>query len=302
MNQYAKTTNSPWLSLIILLGLTLAFSFAVQFIVVALDFLVSRRIDNLMASEGSGALYALLIAGTLGAFLLPSLGLQYLEKNVLYFPQQRQGNQVYFIGIIFLFAFGPMMQLLAEWNANMSLPASLEAIERWMKEQEESMASLTKKVVMVDSIPLLLLNVVVMAALPAIAEEFYFRGSIMHIIGRMVQNNHLAIWITAIVFSAIHIQFYGFFPRVVLGAFFGYMLIWSQNIWVPVLGHFINNAWITVMAYYYTTQGKTYEDLQHYESYSIIVYIGSFIFTGLIGYWFYSQTHKKENFDGERLD
>src|SRR5690606_22116941 len=109
------------------------------------------------------------------------------------------------------------------------------------------------------------------------------------------------VWITAIVFSAIHLQFYGFFPRVVLGAFFGYMLVWTQNIWVPVLGHFVNNASVTVMAYYYAKQGKTYQELQNYENYPIIVYIGSIILTGLFGYWLYIRTHK-ENIHGERLD
>ncbi|NGM60996.1 CPBP family intramembrane metalloprotease [Sphingobacterium sp. SGG-5] len=286
MNKYMRTTHAPWLSLIILLGLTLVFSVALQFAVTGI---------------GSFSIYALLIAGTLGAFLLPALGLQYLEKYFVYFPQQQQSKDVYVVGSLFLFACGPLMQLLAKWNASLSLPASMEVIERWMKTQEESMATLTEQVVMVDSISLLLLNIVVMAVLPAIAEEFYFRGSLMQIVRRAVRNTHLTVWITAIVFSAIHLQFYGFFPRVVLGVFFGYMLVWTQNIWVPVLGHFVNNASVTVMAYYYAKQGKTYQELQNYENYPIIVYIGSIILTGLFGYWLYIRTHK-ENIHGERLD
>ncbi len=275
MNEYARTMNASWLSLFILLGLTLVFSIAVQFAVISI---------------GSLSIYILLVAGTLGAFLFPSLGLQHLEKYFVYFPQQRQSKAIYLVAGLFLFVCGPLMQLLAKWNADLSLPSSLQALERWMKAQEESMALLTEQVVMVDDLSFLFLNLVVMAVLPAIAEEFYFRGSLMHIVQRMVQNNHLTVWITAIVFSAIHLQFYGFFPRLMLGVFFGYMLVWTQNIWIPVLGHFINNASVTIMAYYYARQGKTYQDLQHYETYPIIVYIGSFILTGLLGYWLWRKT------------
>src|SRR5690606_26747624 len=120
-------------------------------------------------------------------------------------------------------------------------------------------------------IPLLLLNIFVMALLPAIAEEFYFRGTLLHILNRVFRNDHLSVWLVAIIFSAIHLQFYGFFPRVLLGAFFGYMLIWTKNIWIPAFAHFVNNATVTVLAFVYARNGKTYEDLQSQENYPIFV-------------------------------
>ncbi|HMR19324.1 MAG TPA: CPBP family intramembrane metalloprotease, partial [Sphingobacterium sp.] len=119
---------------------------------------------------------------------------------------------------------------------------------------------------------------------------------------RMLNNHHLAIWITAVVFSAIHFQFYGFFPRLLLGAFFGYMMAWTQNIWVPVVAHFINNASVTLLAFYFTKQGKTYADLQTYESYSIFVYIGGVALSLATGYWFYRYTSNRKKIYGTRLD
>jgi len=310
MHQQVRTPTSPWFSLIILLGLTLACSFVMQFMVIGIDWLVYGPAEGLATANGSLnvytdralSLYALLASGTLGAFLLPSLILQYIERHHVYLHQQFQRKEVYLLAVVFLFAFGPSMQLLSELNAQLALPDSMQALESWMKGQEDNMASLTERVIMVDSIPLLLLNIIVMALLPAIAEEFYFRGSILHIAKRMVHNDHIAIWLTAIIFSAIHLQFYGFLPRLFLGAMFGYMYIWTRNIWVPVLGHFVNNATVTILAYYYASQGRTYEELQRYENYSIFVYLGSFILAVGIAYGFYTLTHKQRKLNGERLD
>src|SRR5690606_9250818 len=126
-----------------------------------------------------------------------------------------------------------------EWNESLSLPASLKGIEEWMRLQEDSMAELTERMVMVDKVPLLLLNIVVMAILPAVAEEFFFRCNLMHIIQRMARNHHISIWLTAIIFSAIHFQFYGFVPRMLFGAFFGYLFFLTQIIWLPVFASFV---------------------------------------------------------------
>jgi membrane protease YdiL (CAAX protease family) len=245
-----------------LLGLMLLFT-VVQALLAGL-LLGGADVGSYMDQQGK--LYGVLAVGSLFTFLLPAIFLQIIEKNTVYFPREYVNKLIYGIVLLFLFAFSPVMQLVGEWNASMSLPESLRAVEVWMRAQEDSMAELTAKVVMVDSVPLLLLNVLVMAIFPAIAEEFFFRGSLMHIIQRMVRNPHTSIWITAVIFSAIHLQFYGFFPRLLLGALFGYMMLWSGNIWVPIVGHFINNASVTILAFYYVKQGKTYADLQTYES------------------------------------
>lgn len=310
MNQHTGHIHTPWTSLVYLLALTLVSTFVLQFLVVAIDFIWNGGMEDLM-KQGQSVnsymrkpviLYLLLMAGTVGTFLIPPLVLQRIERYQIYFPRQPKGEQIWLITFVFLFAFSPLMHLVSEWNAQMSLPETLRDVEQWMQDKEESMKVLFERVIMVDSIPLLLLNIVVLALLPAIAEEFYFRGTLFHILNRLFNNNHLTVWIVAIVFSAIHLQFYGFFPRMLLGAFFGYMLVWAKNIWVPVFAHFVNNAMVTILAFIYTRNGKTYEDLQSQENYSIFVYIGSLILTGLIGYWFYRYTHKKATIHGARLD
>lgn len=287
----------------ILLGLTLSCSIVVQLLVLILGVFSGGGIAELLDNGGDLSsfsdrpffLYALLVSSSFGTFLLPALVLQKLEPYFNYFPVEDKRSWLsYAIAAALLFAFGPIMQLIGEANMTMTLPDSWNKIEVWMRTQEDSMAVLTERIVMVDRWELLLANIIVMAIMPAIAEEYYFRGSLMHMIQRLTKNYHLTVWISAIIFSAIHVQFFGFFPRMILGVFFGYMFVWTQNIWIPIVAHFVNNATVAVLAFVYTRQGKTYADLQTYESYSIFVYIGSFMLTILLGMWFYKISRSKQ--------
>ncbi|MCI0921574.1 CPBP family intramembrane glutamic endopeptidase [Sphingobacterium rhinopitheci] len=310
MNKYGIKTNPTWISLTILLGLTLACAVGAQLLVVFIEVLLnggfSTMLDDSMGIDFKNNpifSYALIISGSLGTFLLPALLLKRIEPYNDYFPMQTKGLPIFLsLAALLLIAFMPMMQWIGEVNMNMSFPPDLKGLESWMRMKEDDMAALTKDIVMVDSWTLLFVNLFAIAVVPAIAEEYYFRGSLMNIVARVVKNKHITIWITAIIFSAIHVQFFGFVPRMILGAFFGYMLLWSQNIWVPIMGHFINNGAAVVLSFYYARQGKTYEELQASEGYSIIVYLGSFILTGIIGWYFYTTAKKINNSDGKGLD
>jgi membrane protease YdiL (CAAX protease family) len=87
------------------------------------------------------------------------------------------------------------------------------------------------------------------ALLPAVGEEFLFRGVIQRSFTRMTKNHHHGIWISAFFFSALHMQFYGFLPRLLLGGLFGYLLVWSGSMWIPILAHFFNNAFAVISLY-----------------------------------------------------
>lgn len=308
MNQYMDKPNGPWVSLIILLGLTLACSVAVQIPVLFIGAFTGGGIELLNSGGNMAALsqspfmlYALLVSSSFGTFLLPGLILQRLEPYFNYFPANRKRDYLpYVIAVALMFAFGPMMQLIGEANMQMTLPNSLNGVENWMRNQEDSMAVLTERIVMVDSWGLLLANILVMAVMPAIAEEYFFRGSLMHILQRILKNYHITVWLSAIIFSAIHVQFFGFFPRMILGVLFGYMFVWTQNIWIPILAHFVNNASVAIIAFVYARQGKGYAELQSYESYPIYVYIGSFLLTAVLAVWFYKNSKQKNN--GDRLE
>ena len=88
----------------------------------------------------------------------------------------------------------------------------------------------------------LAVNIVVIAVLASVTEEFIFRGALFSILRKSIRNPHVTIWLIAVIFSAIHFQFFGFLPRMLLGAYLGYLLYWTKNIWIPVTAHFLHNA------------------------------------------------------------
>jgi membrane protease YdiL (CAAX protease family) len=95
-----------------------------------------------------------------------------------------------------------------------------------------------------------MVNIFMIAILPGIAEELIFRGAIQRSFKRMFQNPHVAIWLAAFVFSVIHVQFYGFVPRLLLGAAFGYLCYWGGSLWYAMFAHFLNNAYAVGVAWY----------------------------------------------------
>ena len=295
--------NSPWVSLIILLALTLICTFSVQLFVLAFFVLVTGDFHILLDQGVEGLLeklpflYGMLAASNLGTFLLPPLILQRIEKNqgIRYWGDSGRNWGTYLLMMLaFLLVCNPVMEAISLWNMDMQLPKSLGGVERWMRMQEDQMALLTEKLVMVTSFERLFLNIAVMAIIPAIAEEFYFRGVLQHIMTRLWRNTHVAVWLTAIIFSAIHMQFYGFFPRMILGLIFGYAFLWTRNIWIPVFGHFINNATVTVFAFVYARGGKSFQEMQESGAQHVIIYILSFIASCVVIYYFYKLSHKND--------
>jgi membrane protease YdiL (CAAX protease family) len=88
-----------------------------------------------------------------------------------------------------------------------------------------------------------------MALFPALFEEFFFRGTLQPFFTKWFMNKHLAIMVTAFIFSAIHFQFYGFIPRFLLGIYLGYLLIWGKSLWLPIIAHFIHNTISLILHY-----------------------------------------------------
>ena len=136
----------------------------------------------------------------------------------------------------------PMVSLTGYFNSQIHLPESMAVIEEWMKSTEEVTEALLERMSSENGIVAFIINLIVIAVVAGVTEEFLFRGALQHIMLQKIKNHHMAIWIVAILFSAIHLQFYGFFPRMLLGAYLGYLVYWTKNIWVPVFAHFIHNA------------------------------------------------------------
>lgn len=191
---------------------------------------------------------------TTATFLLPPFLMAYLwsQKPVkwLYLDQSMPMKSA-IIAVLLMLVASPGINLLSYLNQQMTLPACFSGIEMWMQQHEEAAAVLTERFLLTDSIGIFIVNILLMALLPAMAEELTFRGVLQHLFTprTCTRTPHIAIWATAIIFSAIHCQFYGFIPRMLLGAVFGYALVWSGSMWLPILMHFTNNA-LAVVVYF----------------------------------------------------
>jgi membrane protease YdiL (CAAX protease family) len=194
---------------------------------------------------------------TAALFLLPPFLMAFLwTKQPLEWLKLKSETRGYGLWAIFLMLMAlPAINLVGYFNQQMSLPAFLEPLEQWMKTAEANAAHLTEQFLSVTTFDGLIINILLMALLPAVAEELTFRGVLQRLIqtqtneaiNREGKRVHLAIWCTAILFSAIHMQFYGFLPRMLMGALFGYALVWTGSLWIPILMHFTNNAMAVIL-------------------------------------------------------
>ncbi len=180
-----------------------------------------------------------------GTFLFPAFGTAYLcSYNYKEFLSLRSLKQArpYLLVVVSIFLISPAIGVTALLNEQMQFPEWMKPIEDWMRQQEDNGAKLTNLLIYGGGFLPLASNLIVIALTAGITEELLFRGTLCRILSRFPLNHHAAIWIAAILFSAFHLQFYGFIPRMLLGAYFGYLLYWSRCIWLPVLAHFTNNA------------------------------------------------------------
>jgi membrane protease YdiL (CAAX protease family) len=206
-------------------------------------------------SESGSGWYELMLLQAinhLGTFLLPALAYWYIieRRNWEQF-NVRPLWAVASLGLVSLIviAFMPFDGLVIEWNQNIHLPQTLAPLEQWIRDKEKSLEGITRYLTTFSSPTQLIVALLVIAVIPAIGEEVLFRGILQRNFSYWTRNVHLGIWLAAILFSAIHIQFLGFFPRMLLGALFGYLYVWSGNLWVPIFAHFVNNGFTVVMVY-----------------------------------------------------
>lgn len=189
------------------------------------------------------------------------------------------------IGIV-IFFMGPN-SVVIEWNADLDLPDG--AFETWAHDTELKAMELTRYMASFNNFGQYLLGVLVIALLPGIGEEIVFRGLLQPELQKAFKNVHAGIWISAIFFSALHMQFYGFFPRVLLGALFGYLFYWSGNLIVPMFAHFINNLFAVSMIYFgYSDLPGMEENTESMPSYVIALFT---VLCGLLLYEFYRRRH-----------
>ena len=270
---------------IILFSLLASFTAKIFFSSASLDSAPALRYINSLTQIGIFGLTAWMFA----FFVNNGKAISYLEMN-------KSINFVQGILLILIFAVStPALSAIIEWNANIKFPEFLSSIENWMREQENSTTETTSKLLAGKGTDILLANLLTMALIPAICEELLFRGVVLSWLRSSLKNIHLVVFLSAFIFSAFHVQFFGFVPRLLLGLYLGYILIWSGSMWSSIIAHFINNAMAVIAAYLYNNQiiNTDYSDFGSIENNYILIII-SILLTTFCLYIFYKKRNLKK--------
>jgi membrane protease YdiL (CAAX protease family) len=178
----------------------------------------------------------------------------------------------------------PLDSHIIAWNQTIHLPDFLASYENWALAREKEAAELTLFLTQYENFTEYIIGLLIIAVVPAVGEELLFRGVLQNKVNLLLKNPHLSIWITAFIFSFIHFQFYGFFPRMLLGAMFGYLYWWSGNLVIAMVAHFINNGFTLTMIYC-NQMGWTDYDLESTFPVSITAITSSVFCAALWIFW-----------------
>lgn len=239
------------------------FGILVIFMKYGLSMEIAQTIMNNMV-DYPATLRELQFFSVLGSFIFPGIILAYLfsdnYKDYLKIDTPIRMSPVVWVILSMIVAL-PLQNFIACYNQELHFPETLKPLEDALRLQEEAADSITRSMLNMENLWALILNIVVVALFAAVGEEFIFRGVLQNVFGRFLHNKHVIIWSVAIIFSLAHFQFFGFVPRVLLGAYFGYLVYFTNNIWLPVIAHFTNNFIIVINFWIYKNQPEKLEDM-----------------------------------------
>ena len=200
------------------------------------------------------------ILGSIGTFIIPALLFSYLfagDLFALYDFRSYPGLVPVLLLLAMMISVIPFINYIAEINMSMKFP--VDEIDRLFRTMEGEAEKIMKAFTGTQSMGGLFINLFMIGIIAAVGEELIFRGLLQRLLHDLVKNVHLAIIITAILFSAFHFQFLSFLPRFLLGIILGYLMLLGRSIWYPIIAHFVNNA-MGVIYYYFYSRGSA-EDM-----------------------------------------
>jgi membrane protease YdiL (CAAX protease family) len=285
-------------ALVLLQGISLALvPFLFQ---VSMEDLMSLVAGNYDIPNGRMALlFTQGIGSGLGFWAATWIIVRFLEKANLNWTKQLSRVNGKNLALVTAMTVGGMLfnGLLMYWNSLLVLPDFLSGVEQWMRDMETQLMELTQYLTDFQSIPELLAGILVIGVFAGVGEEMFFRGLIQPKMQRYFQSPHLGIWITAFIFSAIHLQFYGFLPRMFLGALFGYLYHYTGSLFYPILGHILNNTF-TLLLVYASNEGLIELDVQSTDTVSYPGALVGFLVL-ILGFLYFKKVNRGKD---EKLD
>lgn len=256
------------LTFTLLLIFGLIFSNVLGVLVVIMNGYDITNVKNLQIMQILSQVVGIMMPAVVYAILVKEKPLNYLGFNKI--------QAWSLLGIVAIFAVVPFLSMVTEWNNGMVFPESMRAIEERLRTSQEKQEEIIKMFISQGS---LFSSLLIVAVLAAVCEELLFRSVIQNALIKLCKNAHVAIIVTAIIFSAFHMDFFGFFPRAILGVMLGYMFWMSGSIIPSMLMHFFNNSTIVVL-YYLNNRGFIDIDIDNFGSTdSVFVIILSLVVT-----------------------
>ena len=297
--------NTPYSQFLISVGviLLLAVTFTVVSMVVAtasfgLSMVEMQKVmSDLDAPNALNIMRVIQTLSSIGAFILPPFLIAYLfSQQPLHYlglsKLPRKNSMLLVVAAMILIT--PLINFLGEINSHLHLPSFLKSVEDWMRESEDKAAVITKKFLVMNSSMDLFINLIMIGLIPAIGEELVFRGVVQKIFSQWSKNVHIGIWSAAFLFSAMHMQFYGFLPRMMLGGLLGYLYVWSGSLWLPIIGHFVNNAGAVLMSYFFQRGDLKLDPDKIGAENDLLTVAMSLVIGGGLFYFIYLQREKEQ--------
>ncbi|MBD5175193.1 MAG: CPBP family intramembrane metalloprotease [Bacteroidales bacterium] len=235
--------------LVLTLGQRLGLLLCIFIVCYVLTSVLAMFLGKILVAKPAAAMRITAMAQDILAFIIPAVATACVvtRKPAELLAITRLRNPLWMAAIIVVMVVSiPAQELIIHWNENIHFPATAETIFRAM----EDAAQAAMRILLADtSVPALIVNILIIGVAAGFAEEFLFRGCFQRLLVTGGVNPHAAIWIVAFVFSALHFQAFGFVPRLLLGAYFGYLLFWTRSIWAPVLAHALNNTIFVITAW-----------------------------------------------------
>lgn len=281
-----KLIIKPAASLVLLFSLFLFMLIAVSLITQLLGSLTDNTAAILRISS---------VLQNVLVFILPAVATAMLSTRfpaTLLAIDKFPSGKFILLSIAVLIVSIPLMNSIIDWNQNITLPDSFSQFNDYMQQLEKGAEKAVSDITGGNTVGTLIMSILIVGIFTGLGEEIFFRGGLMRLFSCIKgMSPHVAIWLTAFLFSALHMQFLGFVPRMLLGVFFGYLTFWSGSLWLPIMIHALNNS-ILVTTDWINNRGGSQIDVNSIGlgDNALVLNIASIILTVIVFYALYKQS------------
>lgn len=281
-----KLIIKPAASLVLLFSLFLFMLIAVSLITQLLGSLTDNTAAILRISS---------VLQNVLVFILPAVATAMLSTRfpaTLLAVDKFPSGKFILLSIAVLIVSIPLMNSIIDWNQNITLPDSFSQFNDYMQQLEKGAEKAVSDITGGNTVGTLIMSILIVGIFTGLGEEIFFRGGLMRLFSCIKgMSPHVAIWLTAFLFSALHMQFLGFVPRMLLGVFFGYLTFWSGSLWLPIMIHALNNS-ILVTTDWINNRGGSQIDVNSIGlgDNALVLNIASIILTVIVFYALYKQS------------